>query len=63
MTIEEMKSALVENNMNYVRDLVIKDRHKELHEYVKLHFFSDFQDLEDGEIIEMYGWLCEHQED
>ena len=63
MTIEEMKSALVENNMNYVRDLVIKDRYEELYDYVETHYFSDFQDLEDGEIIEMYGWLTEHSEE
>ena len=63
MTIEEMKSALVENNMNYIRDLVIKDKHEELHEYVKWNYFSDFENFEDGEIIEMYGWLTEHSED
>ena len=49
--------------MKYVHDMVIQDRYEELYDYVETHYFSDFQDLEDGEIIEMYGWLCEHQED
>tara|TARA_A100000164_G_scaffold365226_1_gene384546 strand:- start:65 stop:256 length:192 start_codon:yes stop_codon:yes gene_type:complete len=63
MTIEEMKTKLVESNMQFVKDMVIQDRYQELYDYVETHFFSDFQDLEDGEIIEMYGWLTEHQED
>ena len=63
MTIEEMKTKLVESNMQFVNDMVIQDRYQELYDYVETHFFSDFQDLEDGEIIEMYGWLTEHQED
>ena len=63
MTIEEMKSKLVESNMKYVHDMVIQDRYEELYDYVETHYFSDFQDLEDGEIIEMYGWLTEHSEE
>ena len=63
MTIEEMKSKLVESNMKYVHDMVIQDRYEELYDYVETHYFSDFKDIDDKEIIEQYGWLTEHSEE
>ena len=63
MTIEEMKTKLVESNMQFVKDMVIQDRYQDLYDYVETHFFSDFRDVDDQEIIEQYGWLTEHSEE
>ena len=61
MTIEEMKAKLVESHVEFVRDMVIQDRHEELYDFVETHFFSDFRDVNDEEIIEQYEWLNEDQ--
>jgi|TARA_A100001388_G_scaffold5536_2_gene4053 hypothetical protein len=63
MSIEEMKAKLVESNMKYVHDMVMQDRYEELYDYVETHYFSDFKDIDDKEIIEQYGWLTEHSEE
>ena len=63
MSIEEMKAKLVESNMKYVHDMVMQDRYEELYDYVETHYFSDFKDIDDKEIIEQYGWLTEHSKE
>ncbi|BCV01670.1 MAG: hypothetical protein CM15mV44_0610 [uncultured marine virus] len=40
-----MKAKLVESHMEFVRDMVIQDRHEELYDYVETHYFSDFKDI------------------
>ncbi len=62
ITIEEMKKKLVESNMQHVKDMVIQDRYEELYDFVETHFFSDFRDVDDEEIIEQYEWLNEDQD-
>ena len=62
VTIEEMKKKLVESNMQHVKDMVIQDRYEELYDFVETHFFSDFRDVDDEEIIEQYEWLNEDQD-
>lgn len=56
MTIEEMKSRLVENEMEYIQDLVITNKYDELFEFVYLNCFSNFKDMSDEEIKEQYDW-------
>jgi hypothetical protein len=63
ISIAKMKEALVENSMCYLTDLVIEDRYNELYNYVETHFWSDFESMDDNEIVEQYGWLTEHNEE
>ena len=37
MTIEEMKDRLVDNEIDYIKDLVIRDKYDELFEFVYLN--------------------------
>ena len=54
MTIEEMKDRLVDNEIDYIKDLVIRDKYDELTEFVYLNRFSNFKDISDEEIKEEY---------
>lgn len=56
MTIEEIKARLVENEMEYIQDLVITNKYDELFEFVYLNCFSNFKDMSDEEIKEQYDW-------
>jgi hypothetical protein len=56
MSIEEMKARLVENEMEYIQDLVITDKYDELFEFVYLNCFSNFKSMSDEEIKEQYEW-------
>ena len=56
MTIEEIKARLVENEMEYIQDLVITDKYDELFEFVYLNCFSNFKSMSDEEIKEQYEW-------
>ena len=56
MTIEEIKSRLVENEMEYIQDLVITNKYDELFEFVYLNCFSNFKSMSDEEIKEQYEW-------
>ena len=56
MTIEEMKDRLIDNEIDYIKDLVIKDKYDELVEFVYFYCFSDFKDMSDEEIKEQYKW-------
>ena len=57
MTIEEMKDRLVDNEIDYIKDLVIRDKYDELVEFVYLNCFSNFKDMSDEEIKEQYKWI------
>ena len=57
MTIEEMKDRLVDNEVDYIKDLVIRDKHDELTEFVYFNCFSNFKDMSDKEIKEQYEWI------
>ena len=56
MTIEEMKDRLVDNEIDYIKDLVIKDKYDELIEFVYFNCFNNFKDISDEEIKEQYEW-------
>tara|TARA_R100001460_G_scaffold1715_1_gene6242 strand:+ start:270 stop:458 length:189 start_codon:yes stop_codon:yes gene_type:complete len=56
MTIEEIKARLVENEMEYIQDLVITCKYDELFEFVYLNCFNDFKNMSDEEIKEQYEW-------
>jgi len=56
MTIQEMKDRLVDNEIDYIKDLVIRDKYDELVEFVYLNCFSNFKDISDEEIKQQYEW-------
>ncbi len=56
MSIEEMKDRLVDNEIDYIKDLVISDKYDELVEFVYLNCFSNFKDISDEEIKQQYEW-------
>ena len=56
MTIEEMKDRLVDNEIDYIKDLVISDKYDELIEFVYFNCFNNFKDISDEEIKEQYEW-------
>ena len=57
MTIEEMKDRLVDNEIDYIKDLVIRDKYDELFEFVYLNCFNNFKDISDEEIKGQYEWI------
>ena len=54
MQIEDMKEAIVENEMEYVREIAFKNRWDELFDYVYVHTYSNFKGIDDKDIIELY---------
>ena len=54
ITIEEMKDALVESEIDYIREMVNRDRYDDLFEFVYLNCFSNFKSMSDEEIKEQY---------
>ena len=56
MTIQEMKDRLVDNEIDYIKDLVIRDKYDELAEFVYFNCFNNFKDISDEEIKEQYEW-------
>ena len=56
MSIEEMKDRLVDNEIDYIKDLVIGDKYDELIEFVYFNCFNNFKDISDEEIKEQYEW-------
>ncbi len=57
MTIGEMKDRLVDNEIDYIKDLVIRDKYDELVEFVYLNCFSNFKDTTDEDIKQQYEWI------
>ena len=57
MSIEEMKDRLVDNEIDYIKDLVIRDKHDELFEFVYLNCFSNFKSMSDEDIKQQYEWI------
>ena len=50
MTIEEMKDRLVDNQIDYITDLVFKAKHEELFNFVYENIFNNFKDIDDDDI-------------
>ena len=53
-TIEEMREQLVNNEVEYITELVFKDRHRELFDFIYTNSFRDFKNIDDNDVIEMY---------
>tara|TARA_B100000029_G_C17312905_1_gene865071 strand:+ start:86 stop:280 length:195 start_codon:yes stop_codon:yes gene_type:complete len=53
-TIEEMREQLVNNEVDYITELVFKDRHQELFDFMYVNSFRNFKDIDDNDVIEMY---------
>ena len=62
ITIEEMKARLVENEIEYIQDLIDTNNKDELFEYVQLNCFSNFTMKTDEDIEKMYKWWFEEEE-
>lgn len=54
--MEEMKEMIVESEIDYVKDLVIKNKYDDLYEFIMLYCFSDFKTMSEEEIEEQYEW-------
>jgi len=50
MTIEEMKDRLVDNQIDYITDLVFKAKHEELFNFVYENIFNNFKGIDDDDI-------------
>ena len=61
--IEEMKEMVVESEIDYVRDLVIKDRYDELYDFIMGYCFNDFKMMSEEEIKEQYEWRFGFEEE
>ena len=59
MSIEEMKARLVENEIEYIQDLIDTNNKDELFEFVQLNYFSNFSMKTDEDIKKMYNWWFE----
>ena len=53
-TLEEMREKLVNNEVEYITELVFKDRHRELFDFIYTNSFRDFKNIDDNDVIEMY---------
>ena len=56
MSIKEMKERIVDNEIDYIREMVNRDRYDDLFEFVYLNCFSNFKSMSDEEIKEQYEW-------
>jgi len=56
ITIEEMKDALVDNEIDYIKQMVIEDKHDDLVEFVYINSFNNFKSMGDEEIKDLYEW-------
>ena len=53
-TIQEMREQLVNNEVDYIKELVFKDRHQELFDFMYANSFRNFKDIDDNEVREIY---------
>ena len=63
MSIEEMKNRLVDKQVDYLKDLISKDKPDELFLYVCINFFDNFESMSDEEILEEYEWIAEEYDE
>ena len=63
-TIQEMREQLVNNEIDYISQMVIHDRHQELFDYVmKTCGFKDDDDTEvEGIYMDLYGDELDEEE-
>tara|TARA_R100001594_G_scaffold68997_1_gene103346 strand:+ start:9610 stop:9825 length:216 start_codon:yes stop_codon:yes gene_type:complete len=53
-TIQEMRKQLVNNEVEWVSELVIKNRHSELFDYVYENSWQNFDGIDNREVESMY---------
>ena len=53
-TIQEMREQLVNNEVEWVSELVIKNRHSELFDYVYENSWQNFDGIDNREVESMY---------
>ena len=63
MSREEMKNRLVDKQVDYLKDLISKDKPDELFLYVCINFFDNFESMSDEEILEEYEWIAEEYDE
>tara|TARA_R110000824_G_scaffold319327_2_gene506437 strand:+ start:388 stop:642 length:255 start_codon:yes stop_codon:yes gene_type:complete len=63
MSREEMKNRLVDKQIDYLKDLISKDKPDELFLYVCINFFDNFESMSDEEILEEYEWIAEEYDE
>lgn len=63
MSMEEMKNRLVDKQIDYLKDLISKDKPDELFLYVCINFFDNFESMSDEEILEEYEWIAEEYDE
>ena len=56
ITIEEMKDALVDNEIDYVKNMVENCDYDELFKFVYVNSFNNFKSMGDEEIKDLYEW-------
>ena len=56
ITIEEMKERIVDNEIDYIREMVNGDKYDNLFEFVYQDCFNDVKSMNDEEIKEQYEW-------
>ena len=61
--MEEMKEMIVESEIDYVKDLVIKNKYDDLYEFIMLYCFNDFKTMSKEEIEEQYEWRFGNKEE
>jgi len=52
MKIEDMKKAIVKNEMEYVKEISYYEN--ELFDYVYAHSYRSFKNIDDKDVIELY---------
>ena len=56
ITIEEMKEMIVDNEIDYIKNMIKNCDYKELSEFVYVNCFSNFKSMSAEEIKEQYEW-------
>ena len=56
ITIEEMKNALVDNEIDHIKNMVENCDYEGLFEFVYINSFNDFKSMGNEEIKELYEW-------
>ena len=50
-----MKDQLVKNEVNYVYELVLKDNHEELFDFIYTNSFKSFKNIDDNAVRDMFA--------
>ena len=56
ITIEEMKEMIVDNEIDYIKNMIKNCDYEELSGFVYVNCFSNFKSMSAEEIKEQYEW-------